>query len=85
MAQRIEIFPFTDSASEAVVQVSLRAWELAISSIEPRTGAAVYDAHHPDWRVSQRSTGGFDFLGEVDDPEDAVAWPWKRPTPPDER
>lgn len=46
---------FAPDDRAAVIDLSLRAWEPVFASIE-RTldGSAVFEAHYPDWRESQR-------------------------------
>ena len=41
---------------DAIVDLSLRAWEPVFASIETVMDPAVFRAQHPDWRASQRKT-----------------------------
>jgi GNAT superfamily N-acetyltransferase len=49
------IRPYTAGDLEAVVALSLRAWAPVFASVEEALrGSGVYEAQHPDWRVTQR-------------------------------
>ena len=51
----MEIEPCDDSRLDAVVRLSLRAWEPVFESIEKAMGSDIFREQHPDWRVTQRS------------------------------
>ena len=51
----IEVGPYDDSRLDAIVRLSLRAWEPVFESIEKAMGTDIYREQHPDWRASQRS------------------------------
>lgn len=51
----MEIKPFDDSRRDAVIRLSLRAWEPVFDSIESVMDPDVYRELHPDWRVTQRN------------------------------
>ena len=51
----MEIEPYDDSRLDAIVRLSLRAWEPVFESIEKAMDPDVYHEHHPDWRVTQRN------------------------------
>ena len=54
--QPVAIRPFQTSDFEAVVALSLRAWEPVFDSIRATLAPAVYEAFYPDgWRSHQRS------------------------------
>jgi ribosomal protein S18 acetylase RimI-like enzyme len=46
--------PFEDRDADAVVALSLRAWEPVFESIEKAMGTEIFALLHPDWRVDQR-------------------------------
>lgn len=48
------ICPFEEADADAVVSLSLRAWEPVFVSIEQAMTPEVFRALHPDWRVSQQ-------------------------------
>ncbi|MDX1394877.1 MAG: GNAT family N-acetyltransferase [Gemmatimonadota bacterium] len=50
----VDIVPYEESMLEAVVALSLRAWEPVFESIARVMDDEVYREFHPDWRVSQR-------------------------------
>ena len=51
----MEIKPYEISYLEAVVQLSLRAWESVFQSIQTSLNAEVYQAFYPEtWQVSQQ-------------------------------
>ena len=50
----MQILPYDDSQLDAIVSLSLRAWEPVFDSIEGAMDPDVYRAQHPDWRVTQR-------------------------------
>ena len=50
----MEIQPFDESKLDAIVRLSLRAWEPVFESIERAMDPDVYREQHPDWRVTQR-------------------------------
>lgn len=47
---------FEDRDTEAVVDLSLRAWTPVFASIEWVLGSAIFRRLHPDWREDQRRT-----------------------------
>lgn len=47
---------FEDGDAEAVVDLSLRAWEPVFASIERAMGPEIYGPLVPDWRASQRQS-----------------------------
>ncbi|MDQ4117364.1 MAG: GNAT family N-acetyltransferase, partial [Actinomycetota bacterium] len=48
------IRPYTAPDGDAVVALSLRAWEPVFASVERAlAGSGVFEAQHPDWRHSQ--------------------------------
>ncbi len=51
----MEIVPYDDSRFDAIVRLSLRAWEPVFESIENAMDPDVYREQHPDWRVTQRN------------------------------
>jgi ribosomal protein S18 acetylase RimI-like enzyme len=52
MQQRIR--PLEDRDTEAVVDLSLRAWAPVFASLERVLGADIFGRMHPDWREDQR-------------------------------
>jgi ribosomal protein S18 acetylase RimI-like enzyme len=50
----IDIRPIHDQEVEAVVQLSLLAWEVVFESMRNVLGPEVFSAIWPDWRTSQR-------------------------------
>ena len=48
------IRPFEDRDSDAVVNLSLRAWAPAFASLERTLGSEIFRRQHPDWREDQR-------------------------------
>jgi ribosomal protein S18 acetylase RimI-like enzyme len=52
MQQRIR--PLEDRDTEAVVDLSLRAWAPVFASLERVLGADIFGRLHPDWREDQR-------------------------------
>jgi ribosomal protein S18 acetylase RimI-like enzyme len=50
----MQIEPYDDSRLDAIVRLSLRAWEPVFESIENAMDPDVYREQHPDWRVTQR-------------------------------
>lgn len=50
----MRIEPYHDSKLEAIVHLSLRAWEPVFASIEGTMDPEVYREQHPDWRQTQR-------------------------------
>ncbi len=48
------IEPYDDSRLDAVVRLSLRAWEPVFASIASVMDPEVYREQHPDWRATQR-------------------------------
>jgi ribosomal protein S18 acetylase RimI-like enzyme len=50
----IQIEPYTDQHLDAVIRLSLRAWEPVFHSIRHSMDQDVYQEFYPDWRVSQR-------------------------------
>jgi GNAT superfamily N-acetyltransferase len=51
---RPRIRPFEDRDTEAVVDLSLRAWAPVFASLEQVLGSEVFGRLHPDWREDQR-------------------------------
>lgn len=51
----MEIEPYHSSKRDAVVSLSLRAWDPVFESIESVMDPDVYHELHPDWRVTQRN------------------------------
>jgi ribosomal protein S18 acetylase RimI-like enzyme len=51
---RPRIRPFEDRDTEAVVDLSLRAWAPAFASLEQTLGSEIFRRQHPDWREDQR-------------------------------
>jgi ribosomal protein S18 acetylase RimI-like enzyme len=51
---RPRIRPFEDRDTEAVVDLSLRAWAPVFVSLERVLGSAIFGRLHPDWREEQR-------------------------------
>lgn len=50
----VHLRPFTAGDREAVVALSLRAWEPVFASMERvLAGSGVYEAYYPDWRTAQ--------------------------------
>lgn len=49
------IRPYDDPDVNAVVRLSLRAWEPVFESIKRAMDPEVYRAFYPDWRVSQQA------------------------------
>jgi GNAT superfamily N-acetyltransferase len=49
-----QIRPYDDRDAEAVVGLSLRAWEPVFASIEQALGTEIFKLLHPDWRADQR-------------------------------
>jgi ribosomal protein S18 acetylase RimI-like enzyme len=49
-----QIRPFEDRDTDAVVDLSLRAWAPAFASLEQVLGSEIFRRQHPDWRVDQR-------------------------------
>lgn len=50
------IRPFERHDRDALVDLSLRAWEPVFASMEQvLRGSGVFEAHYPDWRESQRT------------------------------
>jgi ribosomal protein S18 acetylase RimI-like enzyme len=50
----VKIEPYDDSRIDAIVRLSLRAWEPVFASIASAMDPEVYREQHPDWRVTQR-------------------------------
>lgn len=50
------IRPFSADDIEAVVQMSLLAWEPVYQSFEQVLGAKIYSLLFPDWKATQRTT-----------------------------
>lgn len=50
----MKIEPYDDAKLDAIIQLSLRAWEPVFESIRNAMDPAVFHDHHPDWRVTQR-------------------------------
>ena len=50
----MEIQPYDDSRLDAIIRLSLRAWEPVFESIKKAMDPEVYREQHPDWRVTQR-------------------------------
>jgi ribosomal protein S18 acetylase RimI-like enzyme len=51
---RPQIRSFEDRDAEAVVDLSLRAWEPVFASLERVLGSDIFGRLHPDWREDQR-------------------------------
>lgn len=51
----MQIRAYEDADLDAIIQLSLRAWEPVFVSIKQALSAEVYRAFYPDWRVSQRN------------------------------
>ena len=51
---RPRIRPYDELDAEAVVDLSLRAWEPVFASIEQVLGYEIFRRQHPDWREDQR-------------------------------
>ena len=49
-----QIRPYNDRDAEAVVGLSLRAWEPAFASIEGTLGSEIFGLLHHDWRADQQ-------------------------------
>lgn len=50
----MEIQPFDESKLDAIVRLSLRAWEPVFESLERAMDPEVYREQHSDWRLTQR-------------------------------
>ncbi len=48
-----DLRPFTESDTEAVVDLSLRAWEPVFASFEQVWGKPIFERFYPDWRSHQ--------------------------------
>lgn len=64
----VTIAPYETAMKEAVVRLSLRAWEPVFVSLRETMDPAVYDVFFPDWRVAQREA----VEAVCDDPETHV-------------
>ena len=53
---RLRIRPFDDRDTEAVVNLSLRAWAPVFVSLERVLGSKIFRRLYPDWREDQRRT-----------------------------
>lgn len=51
----MDIESYDESRLDAIVRLSLRAWEPVFDSIESAMDPDVYREMHPDWRTSQRT------------------------------
>lgn len=51
----LRIVPFAQPHLEAVIELSLRAWEPVFDSIRQALEPSVYEAFYPDWREVQRN------------------------------
>ncbi len=51
----MKIEPYEASKLDAIVRLSLRAWEPVFDSIRKAMDPDVYREQHPDWRVTQRN------------------------------
>jgi len=49
-----QIRPYEDRDAEAVVDLSLRAWEPVFASLEQTLGTEIFGLLHPDWRADQQ-------------------------------
>jgi GNAT superfamily N-acetyltransferase len=49
-----QIRPYEDRDAEAVVDLSLRAWEPVFASLEQALGTEIFGLLHPDWRADQQ-------------------------------
>lgn len=65
----VTIEPYEAAHRDAVVQLSLRAWEPVFASLQGVLGPAVYPVLFPDWRVSQQQA-----VEAACDGEDTHAW-----------
>ena len=65
----MRIEPYDDSRLDAIVRLSLRAWEPVFESIASVMDPDVYREHHPDWRLTQR-----DAVESVCADEDFHVW-----------
>ncbi len=65
----MQIEPYHHSSLDAIVRLSLRAWEPVFESIEAVMDPEVYREQHPDWRVTQR-----DAVEAVCADEDVDVW-----------
>ena len=52
----MEIRPFAETDLDAVVHLSLRAWEPVFDSLEASMDAEVYRELHPDWQAGQKES-----------------------------
>jgi ribosomal protein S18 acetylase RimI-like enzyme len=52
----VKIEPYAESHLDAIVALSLRAWEPVFASLEQAMDADVFFEMHPDWRVTQRAS-----------------------------
>ena len=50
----MKIQPYDDSKLDAIVRLSLLAWEPVFNSIRKAMDPDVYREQHPDWRVTQK-------------------------------
>jgi len=70
MVVAVDVRPYDDTDRDAVLGLSLRAWEPVFDSLRAVLGpSGVFDLLHPDWRVSQRAA-----VGDVLD--DPATWVW---------
>lgn len=51
----MEIQPYHESKKDAIVRLSLRAWDPVFDSIQRAMDPEVYRELHPDWRETQRA------------------------------
>jgi ribosomal protein S18 acetylase RimI-like enzyme len=56
MIHMIDIRPFEQADHEAVVALSLRAWEPVFASFRAVLGDALYERVHPDWERDQAAS-----------------------------
>jgi GNAT superfamily N-acetyltransferase len=64
-----QIEPYNIHHSDAVIRLSLRAWEPVFQSIQGVMDLDVYQTFYPDWRVSQQKA-----IEEVCTAEDTTVW-----------
>lgn len=51
----MDIATYDDSQLEAIVRLSLRAWQPVFESLENVMDSAVYSEFYPDWRAAQKA------------------------------
>lgn len=65
----MEIKPYDHTRLDAIIQLSLRAWEPVFESVERAMGPEIFREQHPDWRRTQRNA-----VEAVCTEEDAHVW-----------